>query len=127
LSTKQILRQRYVCPKCRIPNCRKHCYNPNCAKEIGTEIIWQFDSISGKWYLADEGTGLKHECLKKGQGFYIKDGQLGKPILNDLTRKLLYKPLSAWEKKQITLGRLHNQQLFYNDDFYRSRHIESKI
>ena len=64
-------------------------------------------------------------CMLNGVKNYVRDGKV--IILNDMTRKLLYKPLLPYEKKQITLGRHFYKQLFYSDEFYRSRHIESKI
>ena len=113
-------------PICKI-KCHRHCWNYNCLKEIGRDIEWYYDKYAGKSYLVEIGTEIKHKCLPKGEGQFIKDGVQYKPILNEQNRKLLYKDKINWERKQITLGRMEYQKLFFNDAFYRSRHIESRI
>ena len=106
-------------------SCKKRvCVNPNI-----------LNSTTGKKKLLDAAyypnvgmiPQIHENCMSRGQGFYVKDGQVIKPFLNDKNRKELYKPLSKCEIRQIEYGRVEYQKLFYNDSFYRSKHIESKI
>ena len=129
MSTIQVLKPQYRIVevernwnfKVQCNNCKKDCYFNAGVYNVKTNkrILLAEEFIPNTGMIPK----LHWGCMLGGVKEFVRDGI----VLNAANRKLLYKPLSTWEKRQVTLGRAEYQKLFYDDAFYRSRHIESKI